>query len=79
MCRVGLYTELCYAIIPTPTLFLCFLLICYPYMLLHVLFFFILVEKDSCRGAAYLFVFDHPLFLVSVLFAVLLSLHLVTS
>ena len=31
--RVGLYTELFYAIIPT--LFLCFLLICYPYILLH--------------------------------------------
>ena len=29
----GLYTELFYAIIPT--LFLCFLLICYPYILLH--------------------------------------------
>ena len=28
-----LYTELFYAIIPT--LFLCFLLICYPYILLH--------------------------------------------
>jgi len=33
ICRVGLYTELFYAIIPT--LFLCFLLICYPYILLH--------------------------------------------
>jgi len=30
---VGLYTELFYAIIPT--LFLCFLLICYPYILLY--------------------------------------------
>ena len=30
---LGLYTELFYAIIPT--LFLCFLLICYPYILLH--------------------------------------------
>jgi len=30
---VALYTELFYAIIPT--LFLCFLLICYPYILLH--------------------------------------------
>ena len=29
----GLYTELFYAIIPT--LFLCFLLICYPYILLY--------------------------------------------
>jgi len=28
-----LYTEQFYAIIPT--LFLCFLLICYPYILLH--------------------------------------------
>ena len=32
-CRVGLCTELFYAMIPT--LFLCFLLICYPYILLH--------------------------------------------
>jgi len=31
ICRVGLYTELFYAIIHT--LFLCFLLICYPYTL----------------------------------------------
>jgi len=30
---VELCTELLYAIIPT--LFLCFLLICYPYILLH--------------------------------------------
>jgi len=30
---VGLYTELFYAIIPT--LFLCFLLICYTYISLH--------------------------------------------
>ena len=35
MCRVELCTELIYAIIPT--LFLCFLLICYPYILLHFL------------------------------------------
>jgi len=33
ICRVELCTELFYAIIPT--LFLCFLLICYPYILLH--------------------------------------------
>jgi len=33
ICRVGLYTELFYAIIPT--LFLCILLICYPYIFLH--------------------------------------------
>ena len=33
ICRVGLCIELFYAIIPT--LFLCFLLICYPYVLLH--------------------------------------------
>jgi len=38
ICRVGLYTELFYTIIPT--LFLCFLLICYPYTFLM---FFILV------------------------------------
>jgi len=30
---LGLYTELFYAIIPT--MFLCFLLICYPCILLH--------------------------------------------
>jgi len=30
---VGLYTQLFYAIIPA--LFLCFLLICYPYIFLH--------------------------------------------
>ena len=30
ICRVGVYTELFYAIIPT--LFPCFLLICYPYI-----------------------------------------------
>jgi len=41
-----LYTELFYAIIPT--LFLCFLLICYPYILLHFnVFFFILVYSKS--------------------------------
>jgi len=33
ICRVELCTVLFYAIIPT--LFLCFLLICYPYILLH--------------------------------------------
>jgi len=33
ICRVELCTELYYAIIPT--LFLCFLLICYPYILLY--------------------------------------------
>jgi len=35
---VGLYTELFYAIIPT--LFLCFLLICYPYILSHFIAFY---------------------------------------
>jgi len=34
-CRVGWYTELFYAIISTVGLFRCFLLICYPYILLH--------------------------------------------
>jgi len=38
---VGLYTELFYAIIPT--LFLCILLICYPYIFVTFLMFFILV------------------------------------
>jgi len=33
ICKVGLYTELFYAIVST--LFPCFLLICYPYILLH--------------------------------------------
>ena len=42
ICRVELCTELFYAIIPT--LFLCFLLICYPYILLHFLRFLILVH-----------------------------------
>ena len=37
-----------------------------------------IMEKDPCRGVVYLIVLcDHPS-LVSVLFAVLLSLHLVT-
>ena len=36
------------------------------------------IEKEICRGVVYLIVLcDHPS-LVSVLFAVLLSLHLVT-
>jgi len=36
------------------------------------------MEKDPCRGVVYLTVLcDHP-YLVSLLFAVLLSLHLVT-
>ena len=35
LCRVGLYTELF-----IPTLFLCFLLICYPYIFLHFQCFF---------------------------------------
>jgi len=38
ICRVELCTELFYAIIPT--LFLYFLLICYPYILLHFWYFF---------------------------------------
>ena len=38
MCRVGLYTELFYAIIPT--LLPCFLLICYPYILLATFLMF---------------------------------------
>ena len=42
----GLYTELFFAIIPT--LFLCFLLICYPYVhLVTFLMFFILVYKGT--------------------------------
>ena len=37
-----------------------------------------IMEKDPCRGAVYLIVLcDHP-FIVSVLFTVLLSLHLIT-
>ena len=44
-CRVELCTELSYAIIPT--LFLCFLLICYPYIFLHfsVLIFVLLFNS----------------------------------
>jgi len=38
MCRVRLFTELLYAIIPT--LFLCFLLIWYPYIFVTFLMFF---------------------------------------
>ena len=47
--RVELCTELFYVIIPT--LFLCFLLICYPYILLHfnVCFFFVLVITSGNR------------------------------
>jgi len=36
------------------------------------------MEKDSCRGAVYLTVLCDRPYLVSLLFAVLLSLHLVT-
>ena len=36
-----------------------------------------IMEKDPCMGAVYLIVCDHPS-LVSILFAILLSLHLVT-
>jgi len=43
-----LYTELFYAIIPT--LFLCFLLICYPYILLHFLCFYSCTIEASGRG-----------------------------
>ena len=42
ICRVGLYTELFYAIVPA--LFLRFLLICYPYISSHLLMLFILVH-----------------------------------
>jgi len=44
---VGLYTELFYASI-IPTLFLCFLLIGYPYILLHFL-----VEIRLCLAVGY--------------------------
>ena len=37
ICKVGLHTELFYAIIPT--LFPCFLLIYYPYVSLHFQYF----------------------------------------
>jgi len=50
ICRVGLYTELFYAIIPT--LFLSFLLICYPYNLLH---FYVLY---SCCYEQYQWIVD---------------------
>jgi len=45
---VGLYTEPFYAIIPT--LFLCFLLICYPYISLH----FFMVFYSSFFGSRYM-------------------------
>jgi len=52
--RVGFYTELFLAIIPT--LFPYSLLICYPYILLHIhsnvfiliLFMSLFVEADAC-------------------------------
>ena len=37
-----------------------------------------IMEKDPCRGAVYLIVLCDGPYLISVLFAVLLSLHLVT-
>jgi len=40
---MGLYSELLYAIIPT--LFLCFLPICYPYILLHFNVFYSLFNS----------------------------------
>ena len=43
ICMVELCTELFYAIAIIPTLFLCFLLICYAYISLHFLMFCILV------------------------------------
>jgi len=49
---VGLYTELFYAIIPT--LFLCFLLVCYPYILYFLMFlilvFYISLEHERNQG-----------------------------
>jgi len=38
ICRVELCTELFYAIVPT--LFICFFLICYPYISLHFKVFY---------------------------------------
>jgi len=46
---VELTSELLYAIIST--LFLCYLLICYPYILLHFLMFFILVISSFAHFA----------------------------
>ena len=52
ICRLELCTELFYAIIPT--LFLCFLLICYAYISLHFLmFFFILVNILSIKSLSH--------------------------
>ena len=45
--RVELRTELFYAIIPT--FFLCFLLICYPYISVTFLMFFILVYMQGVK------------------------------
>ena len=46
---------------------------------LHIFFqYTCIMEKDPCRGAVYLIVLCYHPSLVSVLFAVLLSLHLVT-
>jgi len=52
ICRVELCTELFNAIIPT--LFLCFLLICYPYIHLFLSFLFFLfyvLKKYICQPA----------------------------
>jgi len=62
---VGLYTELFYAIIPT--LFLCFLLICYPYILLHFyyVFYSCLLVKSESRQKLYLILKPEPLDIMS--------------
>ena len=43
--RMGLCTEQFFAVIPT--LFLCFLLICYPYILLHFNVFYSCILSDA--------------------------------
>ena len=48
VCRVELCTELFYAIVPT--LYLCFLLICYPLHLVRFLMFFFLFLATRCPG-----------------------------
>jgi len=45
ICRVELYTELFYAIIPT--LFPCFLLICFPYVLMLLVLYSKLQEQGT--------------------------------
>jgi len=52
-----LFAELFYAIIPT--LFLCFLLICYPYILLHFYCFYMYIVNCTYVSAFLLLIRKH--------------------